>query len=148
MPAYGQSALLMGFQAGGALLRTNTNPTVAFRLGAGLDWLHARGISLQSRLELTHTIDTSFALLVGYMGEGLRAQTGLPLGLSAGPLIGHDLNGNTRVGARAVATVGLWYSRAVLELDVTMRRRLESRQGWELVLGLSLRGVPWAPFVL
>ncbi len=138
----------MGFHAGGALLRVNTKARVAFKLGAGLDWLHARGVSLQSRLELTHTIDASFALLVGYMGEGLRAQTGLPLGVSLGPLIGHVLQGNTSAGGRAVATVGPWYSRAVLELDVTMRRGLESRQGWELVLGLSLRGVPWAPFAL
>jgi hypothetical protein len=153
-PVYAESAILVGFNAGGAVATgagEGTRPL--FKAGGGVDWLHQSGFTLQSRLEITHLIDSSLALLLGWSLEGLRADDGLPLGVSIGGALSLDTDLVPRAGGRAVLTVGLWYSRAVLELDVTVRRRLDQhgdreRLELETIVGLTLRVVPWAPFRL
>lgn len=125
----------------------------AFKLGTGLDWLHESGATLQSRLETTHRIDASLALLAGWSLDGLRGEAGLPLGFSLGGVVSHDTDGVTRAGGRWQVALGLWYSRALVEVDVTLRRRLTPHGdrdlfGLEVVVGLTLRVVPWSPFRL
>jgi hypothetical protein len=152
--AAAESALLLGFNAGGAVATGAGDPARAlFKVGTGLDWLHESGFIFQSRLETTHLIDSSLALLLGWAGEGLRAGRGLPLGASIGGAFSLDTDVVPRAGGRAQIAVGLWYSRAVLELDVTVRRRLDNHGDRalfeaETIIGLTLRVVPWAPFRL
>lgn len=153
-PAQADSALLWGFSAGGAVsARPGTPARPAFKLGTGLDWLHESGATLQSRLETTHRIDTSLALLLGWSLDGLRSNAGVPLGFSLGGVVSLDPDGVTRAGGRWQLALGLWYSRALVELDVTLRRRLTPHGDrrlfdLEVVAGLTLRVVPWAPFRL
>jgi hypothetical protein len=152
--AHGESAILVGFNAGGAVASGAGDPArPLFKVGTGVDWLHESGFTLQSRLETTHLIDSSFALLVGWSLEGMRGDEGLPLGVSMGGAFSLDTDLVPRAGGRAQLAIGLWYSRAVLELDVTVRRRIDDhgdRSSFELetIVGLTLRVVPWAPFRL
>ncbi len=152
--ARAESALLIGFHAGGAVATGAGDPAHAlFKVGAGVDWLHESGVTLQSRLETTHLIDSTFALLVGWSFAGLRGDTGLPLGVSFGGVCSLDTDLVPRAGGRAQIALGLWYSRALLELDVTVRRRIDDRgdpdgRAIETIVGLTLRVVPWAPFRL
>jgi hypothetical protein len=149
------SALLFGFALGGSITEQTPHPTSAhFIVGAGLDWLFEDGLVVQSRLEATHQIDTTLAIGVGFAGAGLRSNEGLPLGISvllAGQL---DRDQNPLAGARAQIAYGLWYSRAVLELDVTMleavTREARYQRGAqpEVAVGLVLRFVPWPAWIL
>ena len=152
--ARAESALLVGFNAGGAVATGAGDPARAlFKVGAGVDWLHESGFTFQSRLETTHLIDSSLALLLGWSFEGMRADEGLPLGVSIGGAFSLDTDVTPRAGGRAQLALGLWYSRAVLELDVVVRRRLDIHGDRalfepETIIGLTLRVVPWAPFRL
>jgi hypothetical protein len=152
--ARAESAILIGFNAGGAVATGAGDPARAlFKVGAGVDWLHESGFTFQSRLETTHLIDGSFALLVGWSLPGMRGDDGLPLGASIGGVLSLDTDVTPRAGGRAQLALGLWYSRAVLELDVTVRRRLDDHGdrelfGLETIVGLTVRVVPWAPFRL
>jgi hypothetical protein len=146
--------LLIGFGAGGAVATgAGEQARALFKVGTGIDWLHESGFTFQSRLETTHLIDSSAALLLGWSFEGLRADEGLPLGVSVGGVLSLDTDVVPRAGARAQVAIGLWYSRALLELDVTVRRRFDQRGDRslfepEIIVGLTLRVVPWAPFRL
>ena len=93
--ARAESTLLPGFQIGGALTDLPTAPKhLDFRLGAGLDWVHSAGPVLALRVDTSHRVDATFALLAGYWGEGLRAGQGLPLGITAGGWLGTDVRGD------------------------------------------------------
>lgn len=152
--ARAESTLLPGFQIGGALTDLPTAPKhLDFRLGAGLDWVHSAGPVLALRVDTSHRVDATFALLAGYWGEGLRAGQGLPLGVTAGGWLGTDVRGDLSAGARGVLAWSLWYGRAVVEADVNMYRRLvpDGHRGsgdWAWTVGLSLRVVPFVPIVL
>jgi hypothetical protein len=153
--ARAESALLVGFNAGGAVATGagDDRARPLFKVGTGVDWLHESGFTLQSRLETTHLIDSSFALLLGWSFEGMRADEGVPLGVSIGGVFSLDTDVIPRAGGRAQLALGLWYSRAVLELDAVIRRRLDNHGDRdlfepEIIIGLSLRVVPWAPFRL
>jgi hypothetical protein len=152
--ARAESALLVGFGAGGAVaLGAGERSHPLFLLETGVDWLDESGFTLQTRVETTHSIDTSLAALVGWSFSGLRSEEGAPVGASAGAVGSIDREGVTRVGGRAQVMLGLWYSRAVLELDATLRKRLSShgdrdRFDLEMIVGVTLRVVPWEPFRL
>jgi hypothetical protein len=151
---HAESAFLLGFNAGGAVATGAGDPARAlFKVGTGVDWLHESGFTFQSRFETTHLIDSTAALLLGWSFEGLRADEGLPLGVSVGGVLSLDTDVVPRAGGRAQLAVGLWYSRALLELDFTIRRRFDhhgdrSLFELEILVGLTLRVVPWAPFRL
>lgn len=154
LPAQAASALLPGFQIGGALTDLPTGPAqLYFRVGAGLDWLHEAGPVVALRLDTTHRVDATAALMAGYWGPGLRGGHGLPLGLTAGGWAGADVHGDLRAGLRGVLAWGLWYGRAVVEADVNLHRALapDGHRGadqWGWTVGLNLRVVPFAPIVL
>ena len=152
--ARADSALLPGLQIGGALSDPPLGrPRLAFRIGAGLDWLHEVGPVVQLRADTTERVDTTVAALAGYWGPGLRGGHGLPFGLSAGPTLGVNLAGDLRWGGRATLAYSLWYGRAVLEADAGLDRAVvpdghRGAGGWGWTVGLSLRVVPLAPIVL
>ncbi|MCC7381648.1 MAG: hypothetical protein IT384_07440 [Deltaproteobacteria bacterium] len=137
-------ALLAGVSAGAAVESTSLRATPRFRLGAAADVLLAGGLTLAARVELTHVLDGSAALLAGWYGPGLSAPEGLPLGLLVGGAAGVTHEGSGALGGRATAVLGLWQDRAALELDTTIRWPLRGgARAPDWVLGLALRVVPW-----
>lgn len=134
-------AILLGFTTGA---RLETGPHARFLVGGGPDLLTTRGLTIAARGEVTHVLDGALTLAAGWSGEGLRSNDGLPLGLGAGPALVWTHEGAWTPGARVRASWGLWYARAVVELDLTVTASDDPR----VFASLSLRLVPWSPWRL
>jgi hypothetical protein len=153
-PAYAESALFGGLRLGGAVASGAGHPAeISLRVGAGLDWVFASGPMLTLRGDTTHEVDASFVLGIGWAFRGMIDGDGPPLSLSAGFLAAIDREADTRAGVRLNAAWGLWSNRATIDLDVDVRRATApsgrpARDGWETIIALSLRVVPWAPWRL
>lgn len=146
--ARADSAWLFGFSAGGLYSDGPAPPELAFRIGLGPDWLFDSGLTFLGRLETTHLLDTTAHLGVGWSGAGLRTDQGLPLGVGLGPILSLDRTGDLWGGGRGTLRWSLWYARALLELDLSLARRLDPNgqrddDALELRLGLGLRLVPF-----
>ncbi len=143
-PARADAALLLGFTTGA---RLDSDGHARFLLGAGPDLLTADGLTVSARGEVTHALDGGAALLAGWSGEGLRTNAGLPLGFALGPALAWTEDGFGAVGGRARTSLGLWYARAILELDVTVAAPFDGGDP-VLLVSLALRWVPWSPWRL
>lgn len=146
--AHAEAEWLVGFQAGGQYRDGSGTPEVDFRVGLGADCLFASGLTLLGRLETTHLLEATAHLGFGWSGAGLLDNQGLPLGLAIGPTASLDRRADTWAGGRATLRWSLWFSRALLELDVGASRRLApgpraDDDDLELRLGLGLRLVPF-----
>lgn len=140
-----QSALLIGFELGAALL--TPAPDARLRVGVAVDWLATSGVVLEARGYTTHTIDAGGSLALGYFGGGLVQGDGVPLGATLGPAFFRAKDGPVSVGAHASIVLSLWVARAALSLDVDWVRAVSAGQD-RAIVSLVLRGVPWEPFRL
>lgn len=155
-PAIGHAehALFGGLRIGGGVAsRPAERTTLQFRVGATLDWVHGDGPTASLRIDTTDRIDATAALLFGWLGDGFFSSRGVPLGVAIGPIYGLDTRADQRAGGRVHAVWALWTNRATLDLDVDVRRRVSTGarlepDGLEVIVGLSLRVVPWAPWNL
>lgn len=146
--AWAESGWLFGFNAGGLYTDGPAQPALAFRIGLGPDWVFDSGLTFLGRLETTHLLDTSAHLGIGWSGPGLLTDQGLPFGLGLGPILSLDRTGDLWGGGRGTLRWSLWYARALLELDLSLARRLDPNgqrddDAVELRLGLGLRLVPF-----
>lgn len=141
--ARADAALLVGFTTGA---RLDSAGDARFLIGGGPDLLFASGLTLSARGELTHVLDGGAVLLAGWSGPGLRSDEGPSLGLAAGPALGWAADGAWSVGGRGRLSLGLWYARAILELDVTLLAPGGREDDPLLLISLALRWVPWAPW--
>lgn len=149
--AHADSALLFGGTIGASVEQQSTRPWAArFQLGASVDWLHADGLTLSCRAGVSHTLDARIALLGGWSGPGLVSGRGLPLGFALGVVAARSEHGYAALGGRAAIILSLWYDRAAVEVDTTIRTPIgrHAPSGLELAAGLSLRLVPWPAIVL
>jgi hypothetical protein len=146
--------LLAGLQLGASLTHADHDLSPHFRLGAGLDLLASDGLFVSTRLDATHEIDATLALMAGWAGQAHRSDSGFPLALAVGGAIALDRLGNPRGGGRGLVSLSLWSSRATLELDVTVVDALTPSGRFlrgtepEVAVGLAIRLVPWAPWTL
>lgn len=144
--AYADAALLLGLSTGGRLELPTRAPR--FVLGAGPDVLTDAGLHLSARAQLTHVLDGDVVLLGGWAGPGLRENQGLALGLAAGPALAWTAEGDWAVGGRLRTSWGLWFARAIVELDVTAALPTRGALEPQVSVALALRWVPWSPWHL
>jgi hypothetical protein len=148
--AFADASLLAGFQGGGSISRVQAELTPHFRIGAGLDLLFDGGLLFASRIDTTHEIDSTLALLAGWAGSAHRTNEGLPLAIALGGALAVDRLGNPRGGMRAILSLSLWYSRATLEADATVLEALTRDARFlrgtspEVAVGLAIRFVPFS----
>lgn len=105
------------------------------------------------RADTTEDVDASFVAGTGWAFRGMIDGTGLPLAVSAGGLLSIDRAADMRAGIRLHTAWGLWSNRATIDLDVDVRKVTTStgrpeRDGFETIVALSLRVVPWTPWRL
>jgi hypothetical protein len=102
------------------------------------------------RLEANHEADLLASIGAGYFAPGLRENIGVPLGISLGPVLARQREGELALGARALMSYGLYFARVALEVDATILEPFGrgSREGIIFSLGVGLRIVPWSPFRL
>lgn len=143
--ARADAALLVGFTTGARLESTGG---ARFLIGGGPDLLGSSGLTLSARGEVTHVLDGGAMILAGWSGPGLRSNDGLPLGFAIGPALLWTHQGEWSPAGRARTSLGLWYARAILELDVTVAAPPPGDPDPLLLVSLALRWVPWDPWRL
>lgn len=144
--AHADAAVLLGLSTGARLELPARAPR--FVVGLGPDLLTDAGLHLSARADLTHDLDGDVVLLGGWAGPGLREDVGLALGLAAGPALTWTSDGDWGVGGRLRTSWGLWFARAVLELDITAALPTRGALEPQLSVALALRWVPWSPWRL
>lgn len=145
------SALLFGFAAGMSLLSVDAGRiSPEFKIASGLDLLFETGPVLTSRIETTHDADLLASLGAGFFARGLREREGLPLGVTFALAGERAREGEMAIGGRIVGSYGLYFARVTIEIDATMLEPLGrvARPGPITRVGIALRFVPFAPFVL
>lgn len=133
-------ALLLGFNTGARL--ELEGPTPRFVVGAGPELLTSGGLSLGLRGELAHDLEGRASLSAGWAGPGIVRGDGVPLALVAGPLARWSPAGAPAIGAQLRGAWGLWYARAMLELEASLVAPLAGSPAIA-ALSLGLRWVPW-----
>jgi len=144
--AFADASLLLGFTTGARLELPQRSPR--FMLGFGPDLLTSDGLSLALRGDVSHVLDGGISLTAGWVGSGILGDDGAPLGLALGPTAAWTAEGAWAIGGRARATLGLWYARAALELDVSALAPVSDGESPRFLVGLALRWVPWSAFRL
>ncbi len=151
LPATAWADWQLGFGIGSAYYDAPAQgPKLRLVASLGPDWLHDSGFTLRGRLDTTHRLRTTLALLPGWSGQGLREGRGAPWGFGIGPAAGLDLEGEGWLGGRAALIWGLWRARATLELDAQWERRVspdghpeDAQATLRAALLLRLAPIPW-----